>query len=262
MLELPKNNEIVSATSVDPKVLVLISFPKTGKTESALKLPNSILVDLEDSATSYSGTKINLNSVAKKEKVSKLRALKMIADALKADPRDYVILDTVTEIQDLAREYATMLYKQTLQGKGFTGKDVISELPQGAGWAFARNAMDDMLSWFDGTYNKGIIYLGHVKLASINKEGKDIQVKDLEIAGKSKQLLCKNADAIGIIYRGKNNQNIISFKSGEDHVVVGARAPHLSNEEFVFSEKIGTQLKVNWDKIYTDLIKENANSKE
>lgn len=64
-------------------------------------------------------------------------------------------------------------------------------------------------------------------------------------------MLCKDADAIGIIYRGKGNKNIISFKSGEDNVVLGARAPHLSNAEFVFSEQAedGT-LTVNWDKIF------------
>jgi hypothetical protein len=183
MLAIPKNNENVQATGVNPRRLILISFPKCGKTRSALQLKDNFLVDLENSSSLYSGTKMILEVVAKENNVSKLRALKMITDALRSDPRKYVTIDTITELQDLARDYATIMYKQTLQGKGFTGKDVVSELPQGAGYLWLRNATDEILSWFEGTYTECLIILGHVKLASINKDGKDIQVTDIELVG-------------------------------------------------------------------------------
>lgn len=254
MIQLPKNNETVAAASTDPKIILLMSFPKVGKSRLALGLKNSLLVDFEDSTKLYSGTKVVVSDIVRSEGCSKLRAIKMIADSLKQDPRQYIVLDTITEIQDTAREYATMLYKQTLQGKGFTGKDVVSELAQGSGYQWLRNAMDEILGWFEGTYTKSLILLGHVKLASITKDGKDIQVKDLDIVGKTKQLICKDADAIGIIYRGKEKgTNYVTFKSSENDIVTGARSPHLSNAEFVISEQDDNgNLKTYWEKIFKD----------
>lgn len=66
-------------------------------------------------------------------------------------------------------------------------------------------------------------------------------------------MIAKDCDAIGLLYRNKDNltQNIVSFKTNPNDVISGARSKHLSNQEFVISEKLedGT-LKTYWDKVY------------
>lgn len=253
---LPQNNEVKQPTVEGPRRFVLISHIKTGKTSLCLKLPNSILIDLEGATPLYAGTFVNVIKESKEANTTPLRALKEVTDLLKKDPRDYVILDSITELESLARPYATTLYRQTLQGKGFTGTDVVSELAQGGGYIYLRRAVEELLNLFEGTYKKGFIILGHVKLASINKDGVDITVRDMDVTGKVKDLVCRKADAVGVMYRGKvAGENWITFKKREEDPILGAWAPHISNQEFVISKLEDDVLTPYWDKIFLELKK-------
>ena len=42
-------------------------------------------------------------------------------------------MDTATALEDLATQLATILYRASPTGKNFTGTNVITELPNGAG---------------------------------------------------------------------------------------------------------------------------------
>lgn len=46
-----------------------------------------------------------------------------------------------------------------------------------------RRAFVDIYKWYQGTANKCLILLGHVKTSSINKEGKDLNARDLQLTG-------------------------------------------------------------------------------
>lgn len=182
MIQLPKNNEVIQAAGLSPKRTILFSFPKAGKSSLCLRLKNSLLIDLEEGTSLYNGTKISLKEQTKLSGKSDLATLKLITDALKKDPRDYIILDTVTELEDMALRYAVHLYKKSLQGRNYQGDNLLADLGQNA-YGFIRDAFTEMLDWFEGTYTKGIIYLCHIKLASISKGEKDIQVKDIQLLG-------------------------------------------------------------------------------
>ena len=88
----------------------------------------------------------------------------------------------------------------------------------------------------------------------IEKKGKEVQAKDLDLTGKLKAITCSDADAIGYLYRGTDNELIINFQSS-DEVTCGARPAHLKGQQITVAEydEDKNDLKnVAWDKIYVD----------
>ena len=85
-----------------------------------------------------------------------------------------------------------------------------------------------------------IILVGHLKDKMLEKKGKEVAVKDLDLTGNIKQITCANADAIGYIYR-EDETTMISFNSLED-IVAGSRCDHLK----------GTTMPFEWNKIFID----------
>ena len=191
MIQLPNRS---LPTIHEPTKLVIFSHSKCGKTSLTSALPKSLIVDLEEGAGYYENAHINVKKLCRENSTKEkpygpVQALKDISDSIKKEfvgdvsPYDFVIIDTTSVLEDIARGYATTLYKQTVMGKSFTGKDVVAELPNGSGYESLRRAFMDIYKWFQGTANKSIILLGHVKTSSINKDGKDLSAKDIALTG-------------------------------------------------------------------------------
>ena len=128
------------ATDKDPRVLTLMSTVKVGKTSAAMQLPKSLLLDFENSSGYFDGTAINMIKVAQQENTGLGSLLLSVADAIKTANQeidgykyDFIIIDTLTAIEAIAKLKATHDYKKSLVGKNFSGTDVVSELPKGAG---------------------------------------------------------------------------------------------------------------------------------
>jgi hypothetical protein len=85
-----------------------------------------------------------------------------------------------------------------------------------------------------------VILVGHLKDKMLEKQGKEVAVKDLDLTGKIKQITCANADAVGYIYR-EGEETMISFNSMED-VTAGSRCAHLK----------GATMPLAWDQIFID----------
>jgi len=173
-------------------------------------------------------------------------------DAIKAiiaagRPYKYVTLDTLTKLEDLALPYALTLYKATPMGKGFTGVNVL-DLPNGAGYKYLRDAMTNLLNAIYKCSDR-VILLGHLKTTNIEKNGKEVSAKELDLTGKIKSMVSADVDAIGLLYRAENNQNILSFKTTDD-VICGARPVHLKDQDIVISELIDGKFVTHWNKIY------------
>lgn len=118
---------------------------------------------------------------------------------------------------------------------------------------YVRDAFQKLYEMFKPYAKKCLIIVGHIRTASINKDGKELQASDLDLPGKLRQMVCSDADAIGFLHRNKNNpQNILSFKTSEQDLATGARPDHLKMQEFVISEMIDGKLITYWDKIFID----------
>jgi hypothetical protein len=241
-------------TSKSPRNLIIFSKPKTGKTELAAQLPNSLIIDLEEGSEFVKAMRM---------KASNVQEIAAIAKAIKAAgfPYDYAIVDTVTALEDMCVAYAEELYSKSPMGKyWFNAKDSVSQsgrekygtilgLPDGAGYHWLRLAFDKMIALISKLAPR-IVLLAHVKDVVLNKEENDFTSEDLDLTGKIKRSLASHCDSIGYLYR-KKNQNILSFKSS-DKVACGARPKHLSNQEIVVSEQIDGEIVTHWDRIFID----------
>ena len=94
-----------------------------------------------------------------------------------------------------------------------------------------------------------LILLGHVKDKLVEKEGKEMTERGLDLTGKSSSILCSQVDAIGYLYR-RDNKTIINFQSSEK-LICGARSPHLKNKEVevAVSDDQGN-IEINWSEIF------------
>lgn len=258
MAEIKLPTQKVKAAHQSPKNLIIFSKPKVGKTELLAQLPGCLLLDLEGGSDFVDAMKLQVTSVEE---------IKAIGEQIKAHteehgkaPYKYIAVDTVTALETICIPYAEILYAKTSQGKHwFKGKPNqksgkaqygnILNLPNGAGYAYLRQAMTNMTEYLKSLAPR-IILVGHVKDVLLEKDGGEFTSSDLDLTGKIKRIMSSQSDAIGYLFR-KKNQNILSFKT-TDEVSCGARPDHLRNAEIVVSEMTDEGLVTHWDKIYID----------
>ena len=232
-MELPTKK--VKASRKSPKNMIIYGPPKIGKTTVLSQLDDCLIIDLEDGSDMVDALKVKVNS---------LSDLQAIGTAImkQGRPYKYIAIDTISKLEEWCEVEAKSIYKETPMGKNFdsknTGASVLS-LPNGAGYLYLRMAYK---KWID-KLNKladHIILVGHLKDKMLEKKGKEVAVKDLDLTGKIKQITCANADAVGYIYR-EGEETMISFNSMED-VTAGSRCAHLE----------GATMPLAWDSIFID----------
>lgn len=107
-----------------------------------------------------------------------------------------------------------------------------------------------VLGWIEKAFPR-VILLGHLKSTQIEKDGKEVSAKDLDLGGKLKSMTSADVDCIGLLFRDEQGKCSISFETTDD-VICGARPAHLKNQKFVISEIIDGNLITHWDKIFID----------
>lgn len=178
------------ATTESPQKLFIFSTPKVGKTTLLASLPNCLIVDTENGTNYIEGIKYNVKKVAVETSKGEAKVIRELAEEIKKKNKevngyvyDYIAIDTVTGLEEVARTMATAMYKQTPLGKNYAGNDVVTELSHGGGYGFLRNAFTTLYGYFDGLAKYGLILMGHVKFSSIIKEGKELAATDIDLTG-------------------------------------------------------------------------------
>ncbi len=232
-MELPKT--VVKASRKSPKNMIIYGPPKIGKTTVLSQLKDCLIIDLEDGSDMVDALKV---------KVSNLKELGEVGKAIikEGKPYKYIAIDTISKLEEWCEAEAKVLYMQTPMGKNFDQKNPgasVLSLPNGAGYLYLRIAYK---KWID-RLNKladHVILVGHLKDKMLEKKGKEVAVKDLDLTGKIKQITCANADAVGYIYR-EDDKTMVSFNSLDD-VTAGSRCNHLKGET----------MPLDWSKIFID----------
>lgn len=243
MIVLPK--EKVKAKVENPRFLIIFGKPKAGKTTLASKLDNNLIVDLEGGSEFLEALAVQARSV---------KDLGDIANAIREEikstgkkPYKYITLDNASRLEEICLSYAATLYRQTPMGKNYSGNDVRT-LPNGSGYMYLQQAVRKVIDMFRDLCDNFIL-IGHLKDKMINKEGEELSEMSLDLVGKLANIICGEADAVGYVYR-KKNETYISFEGG-DNSVREARAPHLRGKNIVIAESDeNNNIKVYWDKIY------------
>lgn len=243
MIVLPK--EKVKAKVENPRFLIIFGKPKAGKTTLASKLDNNLIIDLEGGSEFLEALAVQARSV---------KDLGEIANAIREEikstgkkPYKYITLDNASRLEEICLSYAATLYRQTPMGKNYQGNDVRT-LPNGSGYMYLQQAVRKVIDMFRDLCDNFIL-IGHLKDKMINKEGEELSEMSLDLVGKLANIICGEADAVGYVYR-KKNETHISFEGG-DNSVREARASHLRGKNIVIAESDdNNNIKVYWDKIY------------
>lgn len=234
----------------NPKNLIMFGLPKCGKTTSLAQLPKALIIDLED-GTDY----VEAFSVKAKTYVD----LFNIAKELKETPGafEFVVLDTITALEEMVLPLANRLYRETTIGKNWDENESVLKLPQGAGYLYTREAMLKVISWFEKVV-PNIILVGHVKDKAMNENGTELNVKDLDLTGKLGRILSASSDAICYVYRDVETTNLMANFGDLNSVLCGARMPHLAGKTILLAERQeDNSVKTYWENIYPS-IKQNA----
>jgi hypothetical protein len=223
--------EKTKATQENPRFLVLFGKPKSGKTSIISQLDNCLLIDLEKGSDFLDALSVKANNLTELYGVKQALEQKITENGGKF-PYKYIAIDTATKLEEIAMPLAKKLYKDTPQGKNFDGADV-TKLPNGAGYRFVREAFEQILDWFIPLCD-GLILIAHVNSTLINKDGKELNEMKIDLTGKLERIVAGKSDALGYVYREKN-QTIISFEGGED-IIVEARPLHLRGKRITIAE--------------------------
>ncbi len=243
MLTLPikKNEPKVS----NPRFLVLYGKPKSGKTTLVSFLDQCLIIDLEGGSEFLEALSVQARSVADLGEIA--QAIKAKIAELGKKPYKRIAIDNATRLEEICLPYAATLYKQLPTAKKWEGTDVRT-LPNGAGYLYLREAVKKVINMFKDLCDQFIL-IGHTKDKIINKEGEELTEMAIDLVGKLGDIVCGEADAVGYVYR-KKNQTIISFEGG-DNSIIEARAKHLRGKKIVIAESNDdNDVTVDWDKIY------------
>lgn len=252
MIELPKQK--IKAQRVNPRKIILFGKPKIGKTTAIANLENCLILDLEGGTDYLDALKIDIIDLSNKLEIEPIRALKQVIEQIKENNKrnggyvyKYGAIDTVSILEDMVMPIACKLYQQTAMGRNWQGTDVTT-LPNGAGYQYTRSALWMVLNELEECFDT-LIILGHLKDKLVEKDGKEMTERGLDLIGKSAAILSANVDAIGYMYR-EDNKTMVNFQPSET-VTCGSRCEHLKNKKIALieSDESGT-LTINWNEIF------------
>ena len=225
----------VKASRKSPKNMIIYGAPKIGKTTVLSQLDDCLIIDLEQGSDMLDALKVQANSLKELGEIGK-------EIFQQGKPYKYVAIDTISKLEEWCEEEGKQIYLKTPMGKTFETKNPgmsILSLPNGAGYLYLRMAYKRWMERLN-TLADHVILVGHLKDKMLEKKGKEVAVKDLDLTGKIKQITCANADAVGYIYR-EDDVTMISFDSLDD-IVAGSRCDHLK----------GKTMPMEWSKIFID----------
>lgn len=244
---LPKEKSVKKTEN--PKNLIIFGLPKVGKTSSLSQLPNALIIDMEDGSDYIEGAYVT--------KAKTVQDLFQIAKALKEEEHsfEFVILDTITALEDICIPYAKSLYMKTPIGKNFDINDDLLSLPMGQGYKWQRDAIKTIIGWFEKSI-PNVILVGHVKDKSLNEMGSELNVKALDLSGKTANILSAQSDAICYVFRDPETGNLMANFGDMNSVLCGARMPHLAGKTILLTERTESgELISHWENIYPSLKK-------
>lgn len=236
----------VPATSTNPKYLIVYGLPKAGKTSALAQLEGNLIIDLEGGSKFIDALAIQARTI---------NDLGEIAQAIRAKNAEVghnfykrITIDNATRLEDICMSYACAIYKKTELGKNWKGDDVTT-LARGAGYKYLRDAVKKVIDMFKDLCDEFIL-VGHVKDSITEKDGQEVNAKEIDLVGKLGKIVCGMADAVGYVYR-KDNETHISFKSGGDGTVMEARARHIAGKDIIIAtgNDDGT-ITTYWDRVY------------
>lgn len=233
-----------NAISINPKFLVYFGKPKVGKTTLAAGLENNLIIDLEKGTHHLDALVLEANSVKELSEIAK--AISDKNKEINGYFYKYITIDNGTKLEEIVESLALSLYQNTPMGKSYN--ESVKKLPNGGGYLYLREAFFKVIDMYKSLCET-LILICHCSDKLINKEGKELSEMSIDLTGKTARLIAADADAIGYVYRQKN-QTFMNFNGGGDFIVE-ARQNHLRGKEIIVAESDENNKVVTyWDSIF------------
>lgn len=250
MIELPTKRSVVD--NYNPKLLVIFGKPKSGKSSFVAAIDDNLIIDLEDGYRALSVMKVQARTAKDMQDIK--TAILAKGKELKRAPYRFITIDNATRLEEMSVPLAAELYRATPMGSGWglmtdakgmpvkdpkTGKVMadpkadVRQLANGAGWLYMRKAMRQLIDMFKPLC-ESLILVTHVKDKQIRKNGEEMSEMAVDLAGKTGDIICGEADAVGYLYR-EGNKTFLSFEGG-DNTIREARPLHLRGKKILVAE--------------------------
>ncbi len=240
-----------------PQKIIIYSPPKTGKTVSLSKLPDSFLLDLESGTRAVTGQILdvkqevidrNITDMGERAKAPWQIISEFYSELTKMGnkiPFKHLIIDTIDELESAARY---IIWSEQ-------GEDPLN-MDFGKGYGLIRDRIMKLLNLFIGL-GLNIIIVGHRKRSLVESKGVTTASNDLEVTGKLKSILFAWADCIGfgnrIVSDDGNSGFYLSFiRDSEDATESGSRIAKLEGRNILIHkiDGAGKTITNNWEEIF------------
>jgi hypothetical protein len=265
-------DEVTKATGTDPRDLVLVGIPKIGKGTilgALTQTHNAVALDLEKGGYEYiDARKITVYETDLSSDWDAFQAYIKWRNLLLEDPGKYkyLVIDGLSDLDMFSVIGGTLAYMNSTVGKKFNRvrsipngekismdspdwKEVIS-LPDGAGYKWTRDWFMKQIEIFR-QISPYRVYAAHIVDKYIKDDGKEEVIgNEIALTGKLKRIFSSKVTALGKLV-ADGDKRFINFEVQNDSIIAGSRSSALQGRMLI-SEKVGDDVIVHWDNIFTD----------
>jgi hypothetical protein len=270
MTEFKLPEEITPIKETNPTDLIIISVPKTGKTNILAELTkqeNAIIFNLEKGGVDYvSGKFINIYPSATTSFEEACENYKGYRDMLLKNKGKYkyLVVDSLTALDEMSEVMGTYYYMYSVpQGKNFnrnlkTGEPykfgteefkLVTTLPEGYGYRYTREWFLQQIAFFSemAPYR---IYAGHVKDKLIkNSQDEQVTGSEINLTGKLKNILSTRMSSLCKLV-ADGDKRYLSFEVDSDNIIAGSRVPYLTGQILISEKTSKGDIKTYWENVY------------
>jgi len=268
-MELPE--DITQVTNTNPRDLVVISIPKMGKGTILGALTtkkNAIVLDLEKGGYEYiPARKLSTYTNDQTTRWESFQNYIKFRNALleQKGKYEYLLIDGLSDLDDLSDLGGTLAYMNTTIGKKFnrekgaeTGRKYepwepefksVLTLPEVAGYLHTRNWFMQQIDFFR-QISPYRIYAAHITDKYIKDNGKeDVIGSEIALTGQLKRIFASKVTALAKLV-ADGNERYLNFDVLNDSIVAGSRAPQLKGRILISKQDSEGNTTVYWDNIY------------
>lgn len=265
-------DEISKVTITAPRDLVIVSIPKMGKGTilgALTREKNAIVLDLEKGGYEYiEARKLSTYPNDQATQWESFQNYIKYRNALLSQKGkyDYLIVDGLSDLDDLSVIGGTLHYMDTTIGKKFNRqgglengrryepwepefKSVLT-LPDGAGYFHTRTWFMQQIEFFR-QIAPFRIYAAHITDKYIKDNGKEeIIGSEIALTGQLKRIFASKVTALAKLVADGNERHL-NFEVLNDSIVAGSRSPQLRGKILISKSNPdkGT-LETYWENIY------------
>jgi len=264
-------DEISKVTQTSPKDLVVVSIPKMGKGTilgALTREKNALVLDLEKGGYDYiEARKLSTYPTDQTTKWESFQNYIRFRNALleQKGKYDFLIVDGLSDLDDLSELGGTLAYMNTVIGKKFNReggmeggrkfepdepqfKSVLS-LPDGAGYLHTRTWFMQQIEIFR-QIAPNRIYAAHIIDKYIKDNGKEeVMGSEIALTGQLKRIFASRVTSMAKLI-ADGEKRYLNFEVLNDSIVAGSRAPQLKGKILISEQKPDGTLTVYWDNIY------------